>query len=150
MTDISYKDGVLTVARVYDAPREEVFEAWVETNKVQQWWGCAQTTRVVSEVEPKVGGKYIHMMTIEGAGEFPGGGILTEYDPPSSLAFVSENPQMNMKNHVRVTFEDQDGKTLVTLTHDGLPDEMSEIVRGGWTAAFEKLAKLLAGSFLAA
>ncbi len=141
--DISYNDHVLTVRKTYDAPREAVFDAWVETNKVQQWWGCAQTTKVSSEIEQKVGGKYIHMMTIDGAGEFPGGGMLKEYDPPKLLAFVAEDPIHNQKNLVRVRFEEKGDQTEVTLTHDNLPMDLSGIVRGGWTAAFTKLGEFL-------
>ena len=71
-TDVKFEDGHLIVSRVYDAPRELVFEAWVETSKVQQWWGCAECTSVRSEIDLEVGGRYNHHMTIAGAGEVPG------------------------------------------------------------------------------
>lgn len=143
--DITYADNILTATRLYDASREKVFEAWIETSKLELWWGCADTTKVCSEVEPKVGGKYIQMMTIKNAGEYPGGGVITEFDPPSVLAFVAEDTPSGAKNMVRVTFEDKDGQTLVTLKHHNLPAELKDIVRGGWTSALERLSDLLAG-----
>ncbi len=152
-TDVKFEDGNLIVSRVYDAPREDVFDAWFETSKVQQWWGCADCTAVRSEVEPRVGGQYNHHMTIAGAGEVPGFATLTEYDPPARLAFASVGPGGTDDGMtVSVDFTEVDGGTLVRLVHAGIPDmrvegdvELREIVRGGWTAAFGKL-----GSFLGA
>ncbi len=150
-TDVKFEDGNLIVSRVYDAPRDAVFEAWFETSKVQQWWGCAECTSVRSEIEPKVGGQYNHHMTIKGAGEVPGFATLTEYDPPARLAFTSadaDGPDAGMT--VSVDFSEVEDGTLVRLVHAGIPDikvdgdvEMREIIRAGWTAAFGKLDAFL-------
>ena len=150
-TETRFEDGKLHVTRRYDAPREAVFDAWVETSKVQQWWGCAQTTKVCSEIEPRVGGKYNHTMTIEGAGEYPGQAVLVEFEPPARLAYKTANPMdPNNVMVVRVEFREVDGGTFVELIHEGIPDirvegdvEMREIIRAGWTAAFGKLDKFL-------
>lgn len=150
-TESKFEDGKLYVSRVYDAPREAVFEAWVETSKVQQWWGCAQTTAVRSEIEPKVGGKYNHTMTIEGAGEHAGDAELTVYDPPARLAFRSASPTgPDDSMLVTVDFTEVSGGTLVQLVHEGIPDmdvgggmNMRDMVGGGWAAAFEKLGVFL-------
>ncbi len=154
-TEIQFEDGNLIVTRTYAAPREAVFDAWMATSKVKQWWGCAECTSVRSEIEPKVGGQYSHHMTIEGVGEVPGFAILTEYDPPAKLAYKSADPS-NPDGPgdgmlVTVEFTEVDGGTRVRLVHSGIPDmkvdgdiELREIVRGGWTAAFGKLGKFLA------
>ena len=150
-TETKFEDGNLIVTRVYDAPREAVFDAWVETSKVQQWWGCADCTAVRSEIEPKVGGKYDHHMTIKGAGEVPGFAILTEFNPPNRLAYKSALPgSEDASMLVTVDFEDVDDGTLVRLVHSGIPDmrvegdiELREIVRAGWTAAFGKLGTFM-------
>ena len=150
-TDVKFEDGNLIVTRVYDAPRELVFEAWVETSKVQQWWGCAECTSVRSEIDLEVGGRYNHHMTIAGAGEVPGFATLTEYDPPARLAYTSAAPDVSEDTMtVSVDFLVVEGGTLVRLVHAGIPDmrvegdmELREIVRGGWTAAFGKLDNFL-------
>lgn len=149
-TEANFEDGKLIVTRVYDAPRELVFEAWVETSKVQQWWGCEQCTAVRSEIEPKVGGQYNHHMTIAGAGEVPGFATLTEYDPPVRLAYESASPGSDAKMQVSVDFTEVAEGTLVRLEHRGIPDirveggiELRAIVQGGWTAAFGKLGVFL-------
>ncbi len=151
-TETTFEDGKLIVSRVYPAPRELVFEAWVETSKVQQWWGCAATTSVRSEIEPQVGGQYCHHMTIEGVGEVPGAATLTEFDPPARLAFESGSPAGPDETMlVTVDFTEVEGGTLVRLVHAGIPDmtvegdvELRDIIRGGWTAALGKLDAFLA------
>jgi len=156
-TRTTFEEGNLIVTRVYDAPREMVFDAWFETSKVKQWWGCAECTDVRSEIEPKVGGQYNHHMTIEGAGEVPGFATLTEYDPPARLAYTGSDPEgPDAGMVVSVDFSEVDGGTLVRLVHSGIPDmrvdgdvELREIVRGGWTAAFGKLGTFLGAAALA-
>ncbi len=150
-TNTEFKDGDLIVTRIYHAPIEEVFDAWIETSKIKQWWGCAECTDVRSEVEPEVGGKYSHHMTIEtphGAHEAPGDATLIEYDPPNRLAYTSTDE--NDKMIVTVTFTAVDNGTLVRLVHSNIPDmivegdiEMRQIIREGWTAAFGKLAPVV-------
>ena len=149
-TDIRFEDGKLFVTRVYGAPREAVFDAWVEASKVQQWWGCAQTTAVRSEIEPKVGGKYNHLMTLEGAGDYPGFSSFTEFDPPARLAYASEASQMAPAMKVSVDFLEHPDGTEVRLVHEGLPEEFLEYVRDGWRAAFGKLDTFLQVSCLEA
>jgi uncharacterized protein YndB with AHSA1/START domain len=148
-TEIRIEGDRLILTRVFRAPREEVFAAWVETSKVQAWWGCAEAASVRSEVEPRVGGRYDHHMTIPGVGEVPGCARLTEFDPPRRLAYVTQvpqgaGPQAGRPMTVTVDFVEVAGGTEVRLVHAGIPTEFRGIVRAGWTAAMEKLARLLA------
>ncbi|MEM1133578.1 MAG: SRPBCC domain-containing protein [Pseudomonadota bacterium] len=151
MTTITeFGDGQLTVTRVYNAPIEEVFEAWIETSKLKKWWGCAECVDVQSEVEPRLGGKYNHHMTLEteyGRHEQPGFATLVEYDPPRKLAYTSNEQGDEMV--ISVNFNSVEGGTKVTLVHSRIPNmkvdggvDLHDIIRGGWTAAFEKLARL--------
>ena len=144
------EDGNLILTRWYSAPREAVFDAGVETSKVQQWWGCAQTTEVRSEIEPEVGGKYYHYMTLGDMGEHPLLSRFTVYDPPARLEYTTEPPQDSDKPGfnmtVTVDFTERDGGTEVRLVHAGLPDELKEIVQGGASAALEKLDGFLKAS----
>ena len=153
-TEIEFEDGNLIVNRLYDAPIDEVFDAWIETSKIKRWWGCAECTDVQSEVEPKVGGKYNHHMTIEtpqGPHEAPGFATLVEYDPPRKLAYTSNDDDDPMV--ITVTFTEEGGGTRVRLVHSNIPDmkvdgdiELREIIRQGWTAAFGKLGPVVEGA----
>ncbi len=145
-TKTTLEGDTLTVTRIYGSPIEEVFDAWIETSKIKQWWGCAECTDVRSEVEPRVGGKYNHHMTINNEHDAPSFATLVEYDPPRKLAYRAVEDDGML---VTVNFSAVDGGTLVVLTHAGIPDmrvegdeELRNIVRAGWTAAFSKLDKL--------
>ena len=142
-SEANYENGTLTITRTFDASPEDVFDAWVETSKVQQWWGCAQTIEVKSEIEKKVGGKYCHQMTIDNVGDYPLKCKITVYDPPHQLAYVevSENPQ---PMRVTVDFIARGNQTEVRLKQENLPPNLSDVVQGGWTAGFGKLHDLLA------
>ncbi len=150
-TDIRFADGTLYVTRTYAAPREVVFEAWVETGQVQQWWGCAEATEIRSEIDPRVGGAYSHHMTLHGHIDVPGPGVFTEYDPPKRLAYRSSEPdEMSRAMLVTVDFLEVEGGTEVRLAHSGIPDmrvqgdvELRAVIQDGWTAAFGKLHTFL-------
>lgn len=152
-TETDYDDnGTLVVTRTYDAPIEAVFDAWIETSKVQQWFGCADTVNVNSIIEPKVGGAYTHEMTLKtphGDHIVPGVSVFTEYDPPNVLAYAPpRSPEMEdgegEEMSVRVEFTALSAnQTQVLLTHRGIPDEFSPFIIGGWGAAFGKLFRFL-------
>lgn len=149
-THIRFEDGNLIVTRVYAAAIEDVFDAWIETSKVKQWWGCAECTNVDSEIEPKVGGKYNHHMTLEtehGTLAVPGFATLTEYDPPHRIAYTSNDDNDPMV--ITVTFTIVSGGTQVVMVQSNIPDmtvqgdvKLMEVVRDGWTAAFEKMTSV--------
>jgi len=45
---------------------------------------------------------------------------------------------------VTITFEETEGKTKMTLRHEGLPaGEMKEMTSAGWSESFDKLAESL-------
>ncbi|MEZ5339735.1 MAG: SRPBCC domain-containing protein [bacterium] len=144
--EVIYSNGTLTARAVYAAPRERVFDAWVETSQVQQWWGCSDTTKVESEIEPRVGGKYCHRMQLGEKGQTYQDSFFTEYERPRVIAFRANAPGQDVPMEVRVTFEEVAGGTLVQLVHSGLRDEIAVFVRPGWTAALGKLAGFLSSS----
>jgi uncharacterized protein YndB with AHSA1/START domain len=45
---------------------------------------------------------------------------------------------------VTVTFEEDDGKTKLTLRHEGFPDgENRDLAKAGWNESLDKLAEYL-------
>lgn len=142
-TETDYASGTLVVTRTYDAGIEDVFDAWVATSKIKEWWGCAQTVKVESEVEPKVGGKYTHNMTLDNGFEVPGEARLFEYDPPNKLAYEAPDEERGLMVQVTVEFTAVGDMTEVKLTHQNIRDEFSQFIIGGWGAAFEKLGAFL-------
>jgi len=145
LTESKFENDVLTVKRLYNAPRADVFDAWMSAEKMNQWYGPDGTREVKSDIVAKVGGIYNHEMIFEGGKSHKSEATITEYDPPVLFAYSSpgQNPGETME--IRVEFIEQGNATLVLLTH-GVSENMAKFVTPAWTAAFEKLATFLQSS----
>jgi|GEM_PF-1236632 len=142
-TEVDYDKGTLVVTRTFNAGIEDVFDAWIQTSKVKEWWGCAQTVQVESEIEPRVGGSYTHKATLDNGYHMSGENKFFIYDPPHTLGYEMMDEERGVKVQVTVAFTSKNKQTHVQLTHQNIRDEFSEYIIGGWSAAFEKLSKFL-------
>jgi uncharacterized protein YndB with AHSA1/START domain len=144
----------VTINRVFNAPRELVFDVWTEPKHIATWFGPKEFTNPVCEMDVRPGGRMIiHMRSPEGD-VFPSIGEFTEVVPPERLAFTSAayagvgGPFM-LEDHTTVTFEDQGGKTLMTLhavVTRAVPEATGALagMEEGWNESLDKLAALLA------
>lgn len=148
--ETSFENGMLTIWRRYDQPRDVVFAAWTEASQTRHWWGCAQTTQVTSEIEPRVGGKYVHEMHISGCGVHPIHGQLTAFDPPARLEYQMPGMAEGEAMQVTVEFIEKGPETEVRLTQSVVPDAYKGIIAAGWTAAMERQARFFDGERRAA
>lgn len=109
-------DREVRVERVFDAPRERVWQAFTDPALVAQWWGRGNPL-VIERMEVERGG---HWRYIEHAPEGVEGfeGRYREVSPPERLVQTFEWD--GMPGHVAVstvTFEDLgDGRTRVVTT----------------------------------
>ena len=46
----------LVITRVFDAPRELVWNAWTEPERVKRWWGPQSFTAPFCRIDLRVGG----------------------------------------------------------------------------------------------
>lgn len=114
----------LTLTRIFDAPRELVFKAWIDPQLIQQWWGPNGVTNQINQWDSKPGGK-INLVMIAGselgamAGqEWPMSGEFKEIDPPSKLVFLANaiaNGKEILEHETTVTFDEANGKTKMTV-----------------------------------
>src|SRR3989441_11491469 len=56
------KRNELTIARVFDAPRESVWKAWTDPERAKRWWGPEGFTAPFIKIDLRVGGKYLFCM----------------------------------------------------------------------------------------
>ena len=95
----------ISITRVFDAPREEVWRAWTEPERIAQWWGKRGWSTPVSSVELDVrpGGVFrLNSINDEDGREMPMDAVYTEVVEPERLAFGTSS----------VTFADLgDGRT---------------------------------------
>lgn len=52
----------ITITRIFNAPREKVWEAWTTTEMVKKWWGPKDFYAPSAKIDLTVGGKYIYAM----------------------------------------------------------------------------------------
>jgi uncharacterized protein YndB with AHSA1/START domain len=51
-----YGERTVTLARIYDAPRELVWKTWTDPKHLAQWFGPRGFTSSVPELDVRVGG----------------------------------------------------------------------------------------------
>lgn len=150
----------IVITRVFDAPRELVWRAWTEPEHLMRWWGPKGYTSPACKIDLRVGGKYLFCMRSSEGQEFWSTGVYREIVPPERLvmtdSFADKDGNVVPASHygfgedfplelqVTLTFEEQEGKTKMTLRHVGFPaGEMSEMAGQGWNESFDKLAESL-------
>jgi len=57
-TTATASERELVIARVFDAPREIVFEAWTRAEHLVHWWGPTDFTLPFCEIDFREGGAY--------------------------------------------------------------------------------------------
>ncbi len=82
------RDFVIT--RVFDAPRDLVFEAWTEPKHMKQWWGPRIFTNNVAEMDVRPGGAYRLVMRGDNGVEYPITGIFREIVKPARLVMTMD------------------------------------------------------------
>ncbi len=151
----------LIITRLFDAPRELVWEAWTVPERLKHWWGPVGFTSPVSRIDLRVGGEYQNCMRSPDGKDFWSKGIYLEIVAFERLvmtdSFADEKGNTVPASYygmskdfprellITVIFEGYDGKTKLTLRHTGLPaGSDSEGAQQGWNESFDKLAEYLA------
>ena len=144
-------DREIVTERVFEAPRERVFQAFIDPELVSQWWGRRVDTTTVDKMDVRVGGDWRFVTDApDGSNAFRG--TFRAIDPPEKLEQTFE--WEGMPGYIVVetaTFEELgDGKTKVstrslfhtTEERDGMLASGMEI---GLNESYERLDELLAG-----
>lgn len=112
--------GEVTFTRVLDAPRELVFRAFIEPERLTHFWGPAGVSTPLDRIviEPRPGGRFETVMVNDADGtEYPTTGVFIEIVEPERLVFGDPaGPERQT-----ITFTDLGGKTELTIHQEGLP-----------------------------
>jgi len=150
----------LVITRDFDVPRERVWQAWTEPEHVRRWWGPKGFTSPVSRIDLRVGGVYLNCMRSPEGQEFWSTGVYREIVPLARIvctdSFADEKGNVVPASHygmegdwplelqITVTFEEDGGKTIMNLRHEGIPvGQMRDLCESGWKESFDKLADIL-------
>jgi uncharacterized protein YndB with AHSA1/START domain len=156
------------VTRVFDAPRALVFKAWTEPAHMARWWGPHHFTNPVCEMDVRPGGTYRIVMRGPDGVDHPAKGVYHEVREPERLVMTIDHSELSDEWHdmvnpnrdrsagkpslqglTTVTFEEQDGKTKLTVRmvfeSAEIRDALLKIgMTQGWSQSLERLEDLLA------
>jgi len=155
-----------TVSRVFDAPRELVFDAWTQEKHLKEWFGPAGCAIVDCKLDLRPGGFFHYGMRFMNGQVMWGKWLFKEIKRPEKLVLISQfsdakgglgrhpgNPDWPRETLSTTTFEAQGDKTLLTLRwspYNASDVERKTFVSGaasmeqGWGGTFKQLDEYLA------
>ena len=110
-TAIDTSDREIVSIRVFDFPRERVFEAWTDPVLLAQWWGPKGFTNTFHVFESKAGGTWSFIMHGPDGTNYKNESIFVEVSPDRIVFDHVSAPHFR----VTATFEDLGGRTQVTF-----------------------------------
>jgi uncharacterized protein YndB with AHSA1/START domain len=140
----------IVMVRVFEAPRERAFEAFIDAKAISQWWGPRRFTTTIEKLEARMGGTWRFVQRDAAGNAYGFHGVYHEVLAPERLVHTFEFE--GAPGHVllqTVRFKDVGGNTEVTSqavfqsveTRDGMVKAGAE---GGAIEGWDRLAELLA------
>ena len=150
----------MVITRTFDAPRELVFKAFTEPERLVQWWGPKNFTTPHCTIDLRVGGKYHYCMRSPDGDDFWGIGTFQEIVEPERLVYIDSFSDADgnvvsparygmegwpLETKVIMTFEEAgEGKTKFTLTCPDMPTGKGvDMAETGWGESFDCLVDYL-------
>lgn len=154
------------LTRIFDAPRELVFKAWTEPERLAQWWGPKGFSWVSCKLDLRPGGMFHYCMRSPDGHEMWGRFVYREIVPPERLSFVVSfsdaegRPQRHPLSATwpveilsSLVFSERDGKTTVIMKSQPInatQEERQTFIAGresmqqGFKGTLDQLAEYLA------
>jgi uncharacterized protein YndB with AHSA1/START domain len=105
-------DREIVSTRVFDAPRERVWEAFRDPDRLKHWWGPNGFTNTIQEFDLKPGGKWRLTMHGPGGADYHNVSTFIEVVKPARVVYQHEEPIHRFQ--MTMIFDEQGGKTKVT------------------------------------
>ena len=139
----------ITMTRVFDAPREDVWKEWTEPERFAGWYGGSESEVPVGTVSMDVreGGAWrATMFAGPDRHEIRWKGEYREVVEPERLVFtVSDRPGDEYELVIVVLNDLGDGRTeMVFEQRGGMSAEQYERAGQGWSGFFDRMAERLA------
>ncbi|MCW2600738.1 MAG: hypothetical protein JWM02_2567 [Frankiales bacterium] len=136
--------GEVTISRIYDAPREVVFAAFMDPAQLSQFWGPIGVHTPVEGIviEPRAGGRFeTTMVADDGSGEFIMKAVFTEVVPPERYGWTELDGTMTTTS----TLHDLgDGRTEVVIHQTNVPAiYRTPEAQAGFKTSLDKFADYL-------
>lgn len=149
------KMTTVKLERLIDLPLAEVWKAWTEAESFKKWWGPAAYTCPYCVIGPHVGGENFNCMRSPEGKDFWSTAIYEEIVPMRKIVYIDsfadsdgnlvrpsyyEMPGVwGEEMRVTLTMREYEGKTKMSLQHEGIPVEMYNDCVIGWGQSFDKM-----------
>src|SRR4030042_5632400 len=80
--------GCITITRVFDAPRERVWERWTDPDQYMCWWGPKAFTSPYAKFDLRPGGKFLSCMRGPDGKEYWDTGIFEEISKLNRIVYT--------------------------------------------------------------
>jgi uncharacterized protein YndB with AHSA1/START domain len=156
----------LVVTRVFNAPREMVWKALTEPERLEHWWGPKGFKSRVHKLELRPGGTFLYSQRTPDGREMWGKWVYREIEAPHRLVMVSSftdekgnltrhpfEPNWPLETLGTSTFTENQGRTTLTVRMVPLNATESEektffdgskFMEEGFAGTWDKLDKYLA------
>jgi uncharacterized protein YndB with AHSA1/START domain len=107
----------LVFKRVFNAPRDLVFDVWTDPKHVAQWWGPTGFSTTIQEMDVRAGGTWRLVMHGPDGTDYKNRIVFLEVVKPERLVYKHE-PEKGTEPvtfETTVTFADRGGKTELTM-----------------------------------
>lgn len=146
------------ITRTFDAPRELVFKAWTDAERLARWWGPKEFTWVSGKVDLRPGGMFHYCMRSPNGQEMWGKFVYREVAKPERIVFVNSfsdekggtvrapfNANWPLEILNTLTLTENEGRTKLTLR--GYPTGATEAERKTFEEAFKSMEQGFGGTF---
>ncbi|AUX48001.1 ATPase [Sorangium cellulosum] len=141
----------ILITRLFDAPRQLVFEVMTKPEHVKRWWGCLSEgySVPVCEIDLRPGGAW-RFVNRHPQGEAAFRGEYREITPPSRLVYTEIFEQFpDTVSLVTAVLTEEGGKTRLTMTvrYPSLEVRDAVLASGmefGAGASYDRLEELVA------
>ena len=150
-------ERVLVITRVFDAPRELVWKAWTESERLAQWWGPKGFTMGVCKLDLRPGGVFHYSMQTPDGREMWGKFVYREIVKPERIVFINSfadekgnavrdpwNANWPLEVLNTLSLSAHEGKTTLTLR--GAPLNATEAERETFEAGRKSMQQGFAGT----
>ncbi len=144
-------DREIVLTRVFDAPRNLVWDAFTKADLLKRWFGPRGWSLVVCEVDLKVGGGFRFVLRGPDGRDMGMRGVYREIVPPERSVHMESFDDYPGESQVTGVFIEQGGKTTLTATVLYPSKEVCDAViksgmEHGAAESYDKLAELLAAT----
>lgn len=159
-------EGVFVMSRTFDAPRELVYKAWTEADRLAQWFGPKGFTMPTCKLDLRPGGVFHYQLRSPDGHAMWGKWVFREVVPPQRIVCVASFSDENggvtrhpmsatwpLETLSETTFAEHEGKTILTLRWSAINATEEERktfasshagMQGGWKGTMDQLEEYLA------